>query len=146
MTSYISNSEKETINIASEFASSLKKGDVICLYGDLGMGKSVFARALIRKLTNNPKEEVPSPTFTLVQTYGDNIFHYDLYRIEDPEEIWELNWEEAISNSITLIEWPERLGYLLPNRHIRIDITQGSDKIQRIINIRAINEQKRKNR
>ncbi len=146
MTSYISNSEKETINIAHKFASSLKKGDVICLYGNLGVGKSVFARALIRKLTNNPEEEVPSPTFTLVQTYGDNIFHYDLYRIEDPEEIWELNWEEAISDSITLVEWPERLGYLLPNKHIRIDITQSSDMIQRIINIRAINEQKRKNR
>ena len=147
MNEYISNSEEETVNIAKKFATKLNKGNIICLYGNLGMGKSVFARSIIRQLTNNNNEEVPSPTFTLVQTYNSNIaeiYHYDLYRINDPEEIWELNWEEATINSITIIEWPEKLGYLMPDEYIRIDISSDSDKIQRIINISSQNEKANK--
>ena len=143
MEQYISNSEEETVNIAKKFADKINKGNIICLYGNLGMGKSVFARSMIKQLTKNPNEEVPSPTYTLVQKYNSDkseIYHYDLYRINDPEEIWELNWEEAVINSITIIEWPERLGYLLPDNYIRIEISHDSDKIHRIIKISNHNE------
>lgn len=88
------------------------------------MGKSVFARSLIRTLTSQPDLDVPSPTFTLVQTYESeqgSIHHYDLYRIKDPEEILELGWEESISDGITIVEWPERLGPHKPTA--RLDIT-----------------------
>lgn len=147
MEHYISNSEEETGEIAKNFASKLDVGDIICLYGDIGAGKSVFARAMIRKLINNPDEDVPSPTFTLVQNYeadGMSIYHYDLYRIENPEEMWELDWDESLSESVTIVEWPEKLGYLLPEQHIRIDINPMSDKIQRSIEIRNINESEQK--
>ncbi len=120
----ITTSEKETQKTAEDIAPSLRSSDVVLLYGTLGMGKTVFARALIRALTANPALEVPSPTFTLLQTYdGQNapIYHYDLYRIENEEEIIELDWEDAIAGSITIVEWPERLGSFKPRS--RLDIT-----------------------
>ncbi len=120
----IAHSEKETAAIAAQLASSLKTGDILLLHGTLGMGKSVFARSLIRTLTSQPDLDVPSPTFTLVQTYESeqgSIHHYDLYRIKDPEEILELGWEESISDGITIVEWPERLGPHKPTA--RLDIT-----------------------
>lgn len=94
-------------------------GDVFCLYGDLGAGKTTFARAFIQH--RYPETVVPSPTFTLVQIY-DEIAHYDLYRIQDPEELLELEIMEHFHNKICLIEWPERLGFLYPEHAIRIDI------------------------
>lgn len=113
----ICENEEETAKAAAELAAELQPGDAVFLHGTLGMGKSVFARGLIRALTNDPVLEVPSPTFTLVQTYecaGENsgfpVHHYDLYRIEDPEEIFELGWEESLTGGITIVEWPERLG------------------------------------
>lgn len=105
--------EGETAAAAAALAAGLGPGDAVFLRGDLGMGKSVFARGLIRALMDDPGLEVPSPTFTLVQTYeaGDLcVFHYDLYRIEDPDEIFELGWEESLPAGITIVEWPERLG------------------------------------
>lgn len=122
---FITHSEKETAKIAADFATQLSSGAIICLYGTLGAGKSVFARECIRKLCNNNDLEVPSPTFTLVQTYDTEnaaISHYDLYRIEEPEEIYELGWEEAL-DGITIIEWPERLGHLKPSKALDITIT-----------------------
>lgn len=119
----ISDSEEETARHARDFAAMLHPGAVVCLYGDLGLGKSVFARALIRQMAGNPALEVPSPTFTLVQTYETpvaELWHFDLYRLKDPEEIYELGWEEALGHAICLIEWSERLGPLLPP--CRIDI------------------------
>ncbi|MDD3020872.1 MAG: tRNA (adenosine(37)-N6)-threonylcarbamoyltransferase complex ATPase subunit type 1 TsaE [Alphaproteobacteria bacterium] len=105
-------SEDDTIRIATDFARNLTRGDVVLLDGDLGAGKSVFARAVIRSLVQDSELDVPSPTFTLVQTYDSKageIYHFDLYRLKDPEEIFELGWEEALSG-IVLVEWPERLG------------------------------------
>lgn len=126
----ISNSEEETAQHAQDFAHQLRPGDVVCLYGDLGLGKSVFARALIRHLAGNPALEVPSPTFTLVQTYDTDkgpLWHFDLYRLKDPDEVYELGWEDALAEAINIVEWPERLGYLLPAHRINIHLTLRAD-------------------
>lgn len=98
--------EAATAALAQLLAPLLRQGDVLALQGDLGAGKTTFARALINAL-EGPVEEVPSPTFTLVQTYqrGElEIWHFDLYRLEDPEEAWELGIEEAFSEGVSLIE------------------------------------------
>lgn len=104
----------ETQEIAIFFAQKLKRGHIMTLRGPLGVGKSAFARAFIQHLTS-PEEEVPSPTFTLVQTYQTSmceVWHFDLYRLSQPEELWELGFEEAPGVAISLIEWPERIDAL----------------------------------
>lgn len=123
---FLSKNETDTAAQAAELAATLKTGDTLFLKGPLGAGKSVFARALIRSLTKTPDLEVPSPTFTLVQTYDADIgpiHHFDLYRLKNPDEIYELGWEEAITEGITIVEWPERLGVLSPARFIEINIS-----------------------
>ena len=109
---------------------TMEKADIILLNGTLGMGKTVFARALIRALTHAPELEVPSPTFTLVQTYDSQngpIHHYDLYRLEDPEEIFDLGWEDSLADAITIVEWPDRLGPYKPARTLDITILAGDN-------------------
>lgn len=119
-----SNSEDDTRAFGEKLAALLRPGDVLCLYGDLGSGKTVLARAIIRALSANPGREVPSPTFTLVQNYDDvspaPLWHFDLYRVKDAEELYELGWEDALFGGILLIEWPERLEHLAPED--RLDI------------------------
>lgn len=135
MEEFQSESEKETSEIAAQFAPRLRGGDVLCLHGTLGIGKSVFARALIRALARDPLLEVPSPTFTLVQLYDTKdatVFHFDLYRIEDPEEIFELGWEEACAEGIVIVEWPERLGPHLPVPRIDVHFS-GTGERRRIV-------------
>ena len=103
--------------LATTLAPMLKKNDVVSLSGDLGAGKTTFARALIRLLQNDPDLEVPSPTFTLLQSYDAGplpILHADLYRIRDEDELAELGWDESADQSLLLIEWPERMGARLP--------------------------------
>lgn len=115
--------QKELVSLAKPFARTLQKGDTVALWGDLGAGKTTFARFLIQSLLDKTIE-VPSPTFTLVQIYDSNrgeIWHCDLYRLKCPEEAFELGLEDAFHQAICLIEWPERLGNLLPRR--RIDMT-----------------------
>ena len=131
---FITNSEQETIKLAERFATLAENKDVFALYGTLGVGKSVFSRAFIQKLTQ--AEEVPSPTFTLVQSYSygnTEIYHFDLYRLKSPEEVFELGFEEAIYGGISLIEWPEKAGYLLPKDVFKVNITAQND--QRIFEI-----------
>jgi len=116
--------EQGTINLAQQLANITHKRDVFALYGTLGAGKSVFSRAFIKSLVD--VDDVPSPTFTLLQTYPYNdtdIYHYDLYRLQNPEEIYELGLEEAIYNGICLIEWPEKAGNLLPRDIFKVEIT-----------------------
>ena len=109
--------------LAARLAAAVTSGDIIALSGDLGAGKTVFARGLIRACLGID-EEVPSPTFTLVQVYDSPrgaIWHFDLYRLRAPDEAWELGIEDAFATGISLIEWPDRLGGLLPAER-RLDI------------------------
>ncbi len=117
MKEYLSHSEAETTGIANALAATLPRSKILLLEGNLGAGKSVFARALIRALTGDPDLTVPSPTFTLLQTYETQrgtVWHYDLYRLKDPDEMEELSWDDALSDGIVLIEWPEKLLHMKP--------------------------------
>jgi len=118
--------EAATAAFAARISALAATGDIIALKGDLGAGKTSFARAFIR--ARGGIEEVPSPTFTLVQVYelgAAAIWHFDLYRINSPEEAWELGIEDAFVEGISLIEWPEHLGPLLPRRRLEIEFLFG---------------------
>lgn len=134
---HISHTEDDTAALAAEIANNARPGDIICLSGDLGTGKTVFARAFIRALAGTDTE-VPSPTFTLLQTYETRngpLRHFDLYRIQDSEEIFELGWEEDLNGTITLVEWPQRLGPCLPPRRTDIVFKPGATPESRIITV-----------
>lgn len=117
--------EKALATLAARIAPLLKTGDVVTLIGDLGAGKTAFARSLINSLSPLP-EEVPSPTFTLVQVYDLpklSIWHFDLYRLEEKAmDILELGWDDARRDAVCLVEWPDRLGSLLPKDRLEIHI------------------------
>jgi len=100
-----------TARLGADIAARLEPGEAVLLYGPLGMGKSTLARGLIRALTR-PDEDVPSPTFTLVQFYESDppVAHFDLYRLTRPEEASEVGLDEALDEGCAVIEWPERLG------------------------------------
>jgi tRNA threonylcarbamoyladenosine biosynthesis protein TsaE len=120
--------ETATVALAARIAAVAAPGDIIALKGDLGSGKTAFARAFIRACGN--QDEVPSPTFTLVQVYDAGptaIWHFDLYRIHAPEDAWELGIEDAFIAGISLIEWPERLGPLLPQRRLELSFAFGHE-------------------
>lgn len=120
---FYSITEQDTVNIGKQLAKIAQRGDVFALFGTLGMGKSVLARAFIQSFIG--QKEVPSPTFTLLQTYETpnfEIFHFDLYRIKSAEEIFELGMEEALYEGVCLIEWPEKMKNYLPKNIFNIDI------------------------
>ncbi|MBQ8785116.1 MAG: tRNA (adenosine(37)-N6)-threonylcarbamoyltransferase complex ATPase subunit type 1 TsaE [Alphaproteobacteria bacterium] len=120
---FICNTEEDTIKLGQKLSSIAKKGDVFALFGTLGMGKSVLSRAFVKKLTS--ANEVPSPTFTLVQVYEADdfdIYHFDLYRLKSPEEIFEIGMEEAIYEGVCLIEWPEKMQGYLPKNIFKVEI------------------------
>jgi tRNA threonylcarbamoyladenosine biosynthesis protein TsaE len=128
--------EDATAALAARLAGLLRRGDVVALHGDLGVGKTSFARAVLRAL--GYRGEVPSPTFTLVQIYDLEpcpVWHVDLYRLADPEEAVELGIEEAFAEAIALIEWPDRLGPLLPadRLDIALDFQDGSGRIAELV-------------
>jgi tRNA threonylcarbamoyladenosine biosynthesis protein TsaE len=109
---------------------------LLTLTGPLGAGKTSFARAFIRRLTGET-EEVPSPTFTLVQTYDTSmgpVWHFDLYRLREPDEIWEIGFEDSLTG-IVLIEWAERLGPFLPASRMDLRILLGDNEQTRIVRL-----------
>ena len=118
-------SENDTLALGAALAVHARRGDVITLVGPLGAGKTTLARGFIRKLTS-PDEEVASPTFTLVQVYDATIapiWHFDLYRLDNADDALELGFEEALATGISLIEWPERLGSLLPTTRLEVTLS-----------------------
>jgi tRNA threonylcarbamoyladenosine biosynthesis protein TsaE len=133
---FISHSEAETLEIAANFAKNISAGSVVALYGTLGAGKSAFCRGFIQSLCKTV-EDVPSPTFTLLQTYEAplfEIYHFDMYRLKTPEEAYELGIEDAFLDGVSLIEWPEKIGSLLPKNAIRITFQIQEDQ-SRLITI-----------
>jgi tRNA threonylcarbamoyladenosine biosynthesis protein TsaE len=120
--------ETATAELAARVAALARPGDVIALKGELGAGKTTFARAFIA--AKGGGGDVPSPTFTLVQLYELEdavIWHFDCYRLRDPEEAWELGIEDAFRDGISLIEWPEQMGSLVPPRRLAITLLPGPD-------------------
>jgi tRNA threonylcarbamoyladenosine biosynthesis protein TsaE len=113
--------------LAWRLARVARAGDCILLQGPLGAGKTALARAFLRAAANDPAMEVPSPSFTLVQTYDTMIgpvFHYDLWRLNGPNSLTELGWEDAL-DAIVLVEWPERLGPQRPEGALTVTLRLG---------------------
>ncbi|WP_299735906.1 tRNA (adenosine(37)-N6)-threonylcarbamoyltransferase complex ATPase subunit type 1 TsaE [uncultured Roseobacter sp.] len=124
-----------TARAAEELAPLLAAGDVILLSGPVGAGKTHFARHLIQTILTQP-EDVPSPTFTLVQTYETRagpLWHSDLYRIGTVDEIEELGLTEAFDTAICLVEWPDRLGPLRPDAALDIQLDYATDDDTRLL-------------
>ena len=118
--------EEALRQFAADFASALAPGDVVALAGDLGAGKTTFARALIRELADNGMLEVPSPTFTLQQTYElprFSLIHADFYRVSEPGEFAELGFDDRPPGAVVLVEWPERAQSLIPRNRWEITFT-----------------------
>lgn len=132
-----STSEDDTQQIGRDLADLLGPGDCVLLDGDLGAGKSAFARAVIRHLSPGITD-VPSPTFTLVQVYPGivcDIWHSDLYRLSGPEEIIELGLDDAMVDQICLIEWPKRLGNDLPQGANHLSFAFGAAETDRTLTL-----------
>jgi tRNA threonylcarbamoyl adenosine modification protein YjeE len=120
--------EARLARLAELIALKVRVGDLITLSGDLGAGKTTFARTFIRAMLDAPDAEVPSPTFTLVQPYATprmEIAHFDLYRLSDPSEIDEIGFDEAVAHGIALVEWPERAAGRLHGHHLDIALGVG---------------------
>ncbi|RAK64937.1 tRNA (adenosine(37)-N6)-threonylcarbamoyltransferase complex ATPase subunit type 1 TsaE [Phenylobacterium kunshanense] len=129
--------EAATARLGAAIARRLQLGEAVCLSGPLGAGKSTLARALVRALTT-PDEEVPSPTFTLVQFYEGprlNVAHFDLYRLTSPDEAYEIGLDEALDDGAAVIEWPERLEGDLPPDRLDIEIEPADDAAGRRVRL-----------
>lgn len=126
----ILNTEQDTINFAKNLASTLKREDIVALYGDLGAGKTLIAREIIKHFCEE-NTVVASPTFNILQTYEAQdftIYHYDLYRLKSFNEIQELGFDEAFDN-LCIIEWPELVEPILPKPYIRVEMQiQGNSR------------------
>lgn len=128
-------SSEATADAAVQLAQALKPGDTVLFEGPVGAGKTHFARAAIQSILDVP-EDVPSPTFTLVQTYessAGSIWHADLYRIAGVGEVEELGLVDAFETAICLVEWPDRLGALRPQSALEITLTDGPTEESRIL-------------
>ena len=118
--------------LAERLALLARSGDCILLDGPLGAGKTALARAFLRAAAGDPAMEVPSPSFTLVQIYDTRIgpvFHYDLWRLDGPDSLEELDWEDAL-DAVVLVEWPDRLGGLRPDHALMITLRLGDGEVR----------------
>ncbi|EHH68786.1 tRNA (adenosine(37)-N6)-threonylcarbamoyltransferase complex ATPase subunit type 1 TsaE [Gluconobacter morbifer] len=129
--------QSATERLAQLIADRCHAGDCIALSGGLGAGKSTFGRAFLRHLAYNPTMEVPSPSFALVQPYeipGGMAYHYDLWRLDGPDALYELAWDEACEG-LMLVEWPERAEDLLPADALHIHLLPGENEDARIVDL-----------
>ncbi len=120
---FISNSPDETQAFAADMAKRLKAGDVLCLYGDLGAGKTAFVQGLAKGLGID--EPITSPTFTIVNEYEGRLplYHFDVYRIADSDEMYEVGFDEYVyGEGVSVIEWPQLIADILPERRFDIEI------------------------
>lgn len=120
---YISNSCLDTQKIAYEFSKKLNAGDVVCLYGEMGAGKTAFVQGLAKGLGID--EPVMSPTFTIVNEYYGRLplYHFDVYRIADSEEMFDIGYDEYIyGDGISVIEWPQLIEDILPSNHYNVSV------------------------
>lgn len=121
MNTYISKSEQDTINFAKDYAKNLKIGDIIILSGELGSGKTKFVQGILKYF--GLENEISSPTFTIVNEYSTsilNIYHFDVYRLEDSDEFYAMGGDEYFSKGICLIEWGEIIENILPKPYTKI--------------------------
>ncbi len=128
MYKFISKCEQDTINFASKFASTLTGNDIIVLSGDLGAGKTKFVQGILKYF--NLENEISSPTFTIVNEYNStntNIYHFDVYRLEDVDEFYAIGGEEYFSKGICIIEWGEIIENILPKDYYKISINKSLD-------------------
>lgn len=120
----------DTFQIACQIGKEAKRGQVICLNGDLGVGKTLFSQGFAKGL--EIEESVNSPTFTIVQQYDEGrlpLYHFDVYRIEDPEEMEEVGFADMIyGDGVCLIEWAERISDILPEHYMQVTIEKNLDK------------------
>jgi tRNA threonylcarbamoyladenosine biosynthesis protein TsaE len=131
-------SATETEALGRRIADALQPGDTVTLSGALGAGKTLLARSIVRRLV--PQEEVPSPTFTLVQTYetpGFAIWHADLYRLKSKNDVRELGLDEALDRGVLIVEWPDRMGDLLPRDRLDISFEHEDHPTERLVKIVA---------
>ena len=137
---YNSKSENDTKKLAIKMASMLKKGDLIVLCGELGSGKTKFTEGFLTYF--GLENEISSPTFTIVNEYKKddiNIYHFDVYRLEDSSEFYAIGGDEYFENGICLIEWGELIQDALPNEYIKIDFSRDeSNENERTLNIQSI--------
>ena len=137
---YNSKSENDTKKLAIKMASMLKKGNLIVLCGELGSGKTKFTEGFLTYF--GLENEISSPTFTIVNEYKKddiNIYHFDVYRLEDSSEFYAIGGDEYFENGICLIEWGELIEDALPNEYIKIDFSRDdSNENERILNIQSI--------
>jgi tRNA threonylcarbamoyladenosine biosynthesis protein TsaE len=129
---------------AKDCAASVKSGDIILLYGAMGVGKTTFCQSFIPAILGE-NVEVTSPTFTIVNYYDSEhhkggVWHFDLYRLNDPEEIFETGWDEA-RQGIVIVEWPERLGAHKPEKALEIHLAFGQGETHRIITVKGMGTQ-----
>ena len=127
---YETNSEKETFELGKNLGEQAKAGQIFCLNGELGVGKTVFTRGFAKGL--GIEENVNSPTFTIIQVYEEGripLYHFDVYRIGDPEEMYEIGYEEYFfGEGVCLIEWSKLIEELIPEEAINIEIDKNLEK------------------
>ena len=126
---YLSKNRDDTISLGNRLARLLKTGDIVCLFGELGSGKTTFTKGIAKGLKINEKT-VNSPTFVLMNEYGGGLtlFHFDLYRLEKREEILGLGYEEYFyDDGVSVIEWADRLGALLPKEYLKVHFANKSE-------------------
>jgi tRNA threonylcarbamoyladenosine biosynthesis protein TsaE len=137
----LSESDKNTQALGQTLAGFLKTGDVVCLIGDLGSGKTALVSGMAQAL--GLKDSISSPTFTLVNEYDTDpkLLHFDVYRINDPEEILMIGWEEYLDNQgIVVVEWADLIQEILPPAYLEIHVTKGEQTNLRIFHLKGIGE------